>query len=63
MIDNSAYRHVPILSNPANNAASIAAMLKAAGFDAAETRLNLSADAMRKALASLAAGARMPRSR
>lgn len=50
VIGNSAYRHVPILSNPANDAATVAAMLKAAGFDAVETRLNLPADEMRKAL-------------
>lgn len=50
VIGNSAYRHVPILSNPASDAATVAAMLKAAGFDAVETRLNLPADEMRKAL-------------
>jgi len=31
VIGNWAYRHVPILSNPANDAAAVAAMLKAAG--------------------------------
>ncbi|SFQ20686.1 Uncharacterized protein, contains caspase domain [Bradyrhizobium sp. Ghvi] len=50
VIGNSAYRHVPILSNPANDAAAVADMLKMAGFDAVETRLNLAADEMRKAL-------------
>jgi uncharacterized caspase-like protein len=50
VIGNSAYRHVPTLSNPANEAAAVAAMLKAASFDAVATGLDLTANEMRKAL-------------
>ena len=50
VIGNSSYRNVAKLSNPANDAAAIAAMLKSAGFDFVDSRLNLSATEMRKAL-------------
>ena len=33
VIGNSAYRNVAKLSNPANDAAAVAAMFKSAGFD------------------------------
>jgi hypothetical protein len=59
VIGNSTYRHLPILSNPANDAAAVAAMLRAAGFDSVETRSNLTADEMRKGSAATAG---MPRS-
>src|SRR5437763_1649819 len=50
VIGNSAYRNVAKLSNPANDAAAVAAMFKSAGFDFVDSRLNLSASEMRKTL-------------
>lgn len=50
VIGNSAYQKVAKLTNPANDAAAVAAMLKAAGFDAVETRLNVPGNDLRKAL-------------
>src|SRR5438552_3739584 len=50
VIGNSAYSRVASLPNPANDAASIAAMLQAAGFGSVELKLNLSANDMRRAL-------------
>jgi hypothetical protein len=50
VIGNSDYRKVARLSNPVNDAAAIAAMLRAAGFDLVESRLNLGAGEMRRAL-------------
>jgi hypothetical protein len=50
VIGNSAYRNVAKLSNPANDAAAVAAMLKSAGFDTVESRLNLTVSELRKTL-------------
>jgi len=50
VIGNSAYQKVAKLSNPANDAAAVASMLKAAGFDSVESKSNLSVNEMRKAL-------------
>src|SRR3954468_6016047 len=50
VIGNSSYRNVAKLSNPANDAAAVAAMFKSAGFDSVDSKLNLNATEMRKAL-------------
>jgi uncharacterized caspase-like protein len=50
VIGNSAYKSVNPLRNPANDASAIAAMFKKAGFDVVDTRLNVSANEMRRAL-------------
>lgn len=50
VIGNSAYKNVARLSNPANDAAAVAAMLKSAGFDTVETKLNLTVSELRKTL-------------
>ena len=60
VIGNSAYQKVAKLPNPANDAAAMVAMLKAAGFDLVETKFNVAANEMRKALRDFAAhGARI----
>src|SRR4051795_5348612 len=58
VIGNSAYQKVAKLPNPANDAAAMVAMLKAAGFDLVETRFNVAANEMRKALREFAAKTR-----
>ena len=58
VVGNSAYLKVAKLPNPANDAAAMVAMLKAAGFDLVETKFNLAANEMRKALREFAAKAR-----
>lgn len=50
VIGNSAYKTVPRLSNPANDATLVGAMFKKAGFDTVDLRLDLSVLEMRKAL-------------
>jgi uncharacterized caspase-like protein len=50
VIGNSAYQNVTKLSNPANDAAAVASMFKSAGFDDVESRLNLTANELRKTL-------------
>jgi uncharacterized caspase-like protein len=50
VIGNSAYKSVSPLRNPANDAAAIAAMFKKAGFDFVDTKLNVRANEMRRAL-------------
>jgi uncharacterized caspase-like protein len=50
VIGNSAYQKVAKLANPANDAAAVAAMFKAAGFDTVEFRLNVPANDLRKTL-------------
>ena len=50
VIGNSAYRNVAKLSNPANDAAAVAAMFKSAGFDTVESKLNLTVSELRKTL-------------
>lgn len=58
VIGNSSYQNVPLLPNPANDAAAIAATLKGAGFDVVDSRLNLAASDMRRALRDFADQAR-----
>lgn len=58
VIGNSAYKSVPRLTNPANDAALVAAMFKTAGFDVVDTRLDLNASEMRKALRDFGGKAR-----
>ncbi len=50
VIGNSTYKNVTQLPNPARDAASVAAMLKKAGFDVVEQKLNLTNATMRRAL-------------
>jgi uncharacterized caspase-like protein len=50
VIGNSAYKNVARLQNPANDAAAVTAMFKAAGFDAVDTKLNLAVGELRKTL-------------
>jgi len=54
VIGNSSYQNAPLLPNPANDAASVAATLKGAGFDVVDSRLNLSGNQMRRALKDFA---------
>src|SRR5258705_9410429 len=58
VIGNSAYQKVAKLPNPANDAAAVAAMLKAAGFDLVESKSNLTAVDLRKALRDFGSKAR-----
>jgi len=58
VIGNSAYQKVAKLSNPANDASAVTAMLKAAGFDAVESKLNVSGNDLRRTLREFAAKAR-----
>lgn len=55
---NSAYKSVPKLSNPANDAALVGGMLKKAGFDWIDIRTDLNAAEMRKALRDFGGRAR-----
>jgi hypothetical protein len=50
VIGNSAYKNVARLTNPVNDAAAVAGMLKAAGFDSVDSRLDLNVVNMRRAL-------------
>jgi uncharacterized caspase-like protein len=50
VIGNSSYRNVAKLSNPANDAAAVAAMFKSAGFDTVDSKLNLTISELRKTL-------------
>jgi hypothetical protein len=50
VIGNSTYQKVAKLSNPANDAAVVAAMFKSAGFDMVESKLNLTISELRKTL-------------
>ncbi|MBR0794479.1 caspase family protein [Bradyrhizobium jicamae] len=58
VVGNSAYKNVPRLLNPVNDAVLMAEMLKKAGFDAVTTRLNLNASDMRRSLRDFGASAR-----
>jgi uncharacterized caspase-like protein len=58
VIGNSAYQKVAKLPNPANDAAAVAAMLKAAGFDSVESKLNVPANDLRRTLREFAAKTR-----
>ncbi|MCK1722870.1 caspase family protein [Bradyrhizobium sp. 141] len=50
VIGNSAYKSVPKLANPANDAGLVGGMLRKAGFDTVDVRQDLNAPEMRKAL-------------
>jgi hypothetical protein len=58
VIGNGAYQNVPQLPNPANDSAMIAATLKNAGFDVVDSRHDLSALDMRRALRDFSDAAR-----
>lgn len=58
VVGNSSYQNAPLLPNPANDAAAITATLKSAGFDVVDSRLNLAATDMRRALREFADQAR-----
>jgi uncharacterized caspase-like protein len=58
VIGNSAYQKVAKLPNPANDAAAVAAMLKSAGFDSVESKLNVPAGDLRRTLREFAAKTR-----
>ncbi|MHC2348752.1 putative caspase-like protein [Bradyrhizobium barranii subsp. barranii] len=58
VVGNSNYQNAPLLPNPANDAAAITATLKGAGFDVVDSRLNLAATDMRRALREFADQAR-----
>ncbi|MEW6769299.1 MAG: caspase family protein [Pseudomonadota bacterium] len=50
IIGNSAYQNVTALPNPTNDAAAMTATLKSAGFDVVDSRRDLKANEMRRAL-------------
>ena len=50
VVGNSAYQNVNPLANPANDAGAIAEMFKKAGFDVVDSRRDLKAQEMRRAL-------------
>ncbi|WP_316178140.1 MULTISPECIES: caspase domain-containing protein [unclassified Bradyrhizobium] len=50
VIGNSAYKNVPQLLNPANDAALVGGMFKRAGFDSVEIKTDLNAVEMRRVL-------------
>lgn len=58
VIGNSAYKSVPRLANPANDAALVGAMFKKAGFDWIDIRTDLKVGEMRKALRDFGGRAR-----
>ena len=58
VVGNSIYKNAPLLPNPANDAAAIAATLKGAGFDTVDVKSNLPSAEMRRALRDFADQAR-----
>ena len=58
VLGNSTYKNAARLSNPANDAAAVAATLKGAGFDVVDLRLDLQIADMRRALRDFADQAR-----
>jgi uncharacterized caspase-like protein len=50
VIGNSAYQHVAKLPNPVNDAQAVAALFKRAGFDVVESRLDLDAASLKRAM-------------
>src|SRR5882724_2373661 len=58
VLGNSNYKNAAVLPNPVNDASAVAATLKGAGFDIVDSRLNLSAADMRRALRDFADQAR-----
>jgi formylglycine-generating enzyme required for sulfatase activity len=57
VIGNSAYRNVPSLPNPANDADQVAALFRSAGFSAVELRHDLGIAEMRRAISDFAEAA------
>jgi Caspase domain len=55
---NSAYKNVPQLANPANDAALMADMFKRSGFDSVDVKFDLTVAEMRKALREFGGRAR-----
>ncbi len=55
---NSAYKSVPRLANPVNDATLVGGMFKKAGFDVVDTKLDLTVVEMRKALREFGVKAR-----
>ena len=58
VIANSAYKNVPQLSNPANDASLMADMFKRSGFDSVDVKLDLTVADMRRALREFGGKAR-----
>src|SRR6185369_8639937 len=58
VVGNSNYKNAPLLPNPANDAAAVAATLKGAGFDLVDVKSNLPSADMRRALRDFADQAR-----
>lgn len=58
VIGNSAYKSAPKLGNPVNDATLVGGMLKKAGFDSVDVRLDLSASEMRRMLREFAGRSR-----
>jgi uncharacterized caspase-like protein len=58
VIGNSAYKSVPRLANPVNDATLVADMFKKAGFDSVTTKLDVNIADMRKALREFGGQAR-----
>jgi uncharacterized caspase-like protein len=58
VMGNSAYKNVPSLTNPVNDAALVAAMFKNAGFDTVINKFDMNISEMRKALREFGANAR-----
>jgi uncharacterized caspase-like protein len=58
VIGNSAYKSVPRLTNPVNDASLVGGMFKKAGFDTVDVKLDLSVVDMRKALREFGGKAR-----
>ncbi|WP_027550585.1 caspase family protein [Bradyrhizobium sp. Cp5.3] len=58
VIGNSAYKSAPRLANPVNDASLVGGMLKKAGFDQVEIKLDLNAAEMRRALRDFGGRAR-----
>ncbi|GLR85550.1 hypothetical protein GCM10007857_22610 [Bradyrhizobium iriomotense] len=58
VIGNSAYKTVPKLSNPVNDAALVGGMFRKAGFETVDVKLDLSVVDMRKALREFGSKAR-----
>ncbi len=54
VIGNSAYKSVPRLANPVNDAALVGGMFRKAGFDSVDIKLDVSAADMRRALRDFA---------
>ncbi|MBR1365601.1 caspase family protein [Bradyrhizobium ottawaense] len=58
VIGNSAYKSVPRLTNPVNDASLVGGMFRKAGFDTVDVKLDLSVVDMRKALREFGSKAR-----